>query len=51
MDQFKDASAVTGLVPYYVFTDLVLTSLGKPTAGIGDPFFQGRLKDGAVAQT
>lgn len=48
--KFKDAAKFAGQVPYYVFTDLVLTSLNKPSAGISDPRVQGHLKDGTEAQ-
>ncbi len=46
----KDAAKFAGQVPYYVFTDITLTSLSKPSAGIGDPRIQGHLKDGSEAQ-
>ncbi|MFC8302124.1 hypothetical protein ACFUCV_00390 [Specibacter sp. NPDC057265] len=46
----KDASKFAGQIPYYVFTDVTLTSLSKPSAGIGDPRIQGHLKDGTEAQ-
>lgn len=48
--ELKDASKFAGQVPYYVFTDVTLTSLSKPSAGIGDPRIQGHLKDGTEAQ-
>lgn len=48
--KFKDAAKFAGQVPYYVFTDLALTSLNKPSAGISDPRVQGHLKDGSEAQ-
>ena len=46
----KDAAKFAGQVPYYVYTDITLTSLNKPSAGIGDPRIQGHLKDGTEAQ-
>lgn len=48
--ELKDAAKFAGQIPYYVFTDVVLTSLSKPSAGIGDPRIQGHLKDGTEAQ-
>lgn len=48
--KFKDAAKFAGQVPYYVFTDIVLTSLNKPSAGISDPTVQGHLSDGSEAQ-
>lgn len=48
--EFKDAAKFAGQTPYYVFTDVTLTSLSRPSAGIGDPRISGQLKDGSEAQ-
>lgn len=48
--KFKDAAKFAGQVPYYVFTDVTLTSLSGPSAGIGDPRISAHLKDGTEAQ-
>ena len=50
MAEFEDAAKFAGQTPYYVFTDVLLTSLSKPSAGIGDPRITGHLKDGTEAQ-
>lgn len=47
---FKDAAKFAGQVPYYVYTDVKLTSLSSPSAGIGDPRISAQLKDGTDAQ-
>lgn len=47
---FKDAAKFAGQVPYYVYTDVKLTSLSGPSAGIGDPRISAQLKDGTDAQ-
>ncbi|MGP9500648.1 hypothetical protein ACT3TS_00350 [Specibacter sp. AOP5-B1-6] len=48
--EFKDAAKFAGQTPYYVFTDVTLTSLSRPSAGIGDPRITAQLKDGSDAQ-
>ncbi|MDO5754370.1 hypothetical protein [Arthrobacter sp.] len=46
----KDAAKFAGQTPYYVFSEVTLTSLSKPGAGLGDPRITGHLKDGTEAQ-
>ncbi|MHA7305015.1 hypothetical protein ACX80E_07190 [Arthrobacter sp. TMN-49] len=48
--KFKDAAKFAGQVPYYVYTDVKLTTLTAPSAGIGDPRISAQLKDGTDAQ-
>lgn len=50
LSKFKDAAKFAGQVPYYVYTDVKLTSLSAPSAGIGDPRISAQLKDGTDAQ-
>lgn len=50
MAAFEDAAKFAGQTPYYVFTDVKLTALSTPSAGIGDPRITGHLKDGTEAQ-
>ncbi|GAA4656207.1 hypothetical protein [Arthrobacter cryoconiti] len=50
LSKFKDAAKFAGQTPYYVFTDMTLTALNKPSAGLSDPRVSAHLKDGSEAQ-
>ncbi|ALV44763.1 hypothetical protein MB46_03775 [Arthrobacter alpinus] len=48
--KLEDAAKFAGQVPYYVYTDIKLSSLSGPSAGMGDPRINAQLKDGTDAQ-
>lgn len=50
LDQLQDAAKFAGQTAYYVHTDVTLTSVSMPTAGLGDPRISAQLKDGSEAQ-
>lgn len=49
LSSFDNADKYKGLTPYYVFTDLTLTKLSAPSAGISDPRVNGLLDNGKNA--
>lgn len=46
----KDSPTFAGRVPYEALRDIILPSLTRSPAGIGDPRTQGHLRDGSEAQ-